>query len=204
MTVQAVVFDIGNVLLKFDYYIAARRLAERNKLSELPAREPIVEVKQRYEGGQISRWEFLASVMPAFRDPGPPEEFVAIWQDIFEPNTPMVDFARSLHGRIPLYLLSNIGCIHREFIFERYPFFGLFQGGVYSYEEKSLKPERRIFEVAIQRYALDPSRTLYIDDLEPNIAQAQDLGFFAIQYDHTRHDDFLHACRGIDVPASAL
>lgn len=204
MTIQAVVFDIGNVLLKFDYYIAARRLAERNNLPVLPDRDPIVDVKQRYEGGQISRQEFLAEIMPAFRDPGPPEDFIAIWEDIFEPNLPMVDFARSLRGRVPLHLLSNIGCIHREFIFRRYPFFDLFQSGVYSYEEKSLKPERRIFEIAIEKCALDPARTLYIDDLEPNVAQARDLGFIAVCYDHARHGDFLRVCPGIDAPAPAL
>jgi putative hydrolase of the HAD superfamily len=103
----------------------------------------------------------------------------------------MVEWARSMHGKVPLYLLSNIGCIHHDHIFEEYDFFRtLFDDGVYSYKAGIMKPERRIFEIARAQFGVDPSRTLYIDDLEENVRGAESVGFLGHHYDPMRHDLF--------------
>lgn len=190
MNADAILFDIGNVLLKFDFLPAARKLMEKNGLTEPPDREQVIAIKNRYEGGLLSRTEFLREVRPHFRDEGPEEEFIRIWADIFEPNAPMVALVEQLHGKLPLYLLSNIGCIHREFIFGNYTFFRRFDGGVYSYEEAVSKPSPEIYQRAIRRFGLDPARTIYIDDLPANIEAGEQAGFVALPYDFNRHGEF--------------
>jgi FMN phosphatase YigB (HAD superfamily) len=186
--IDAVIFDIGNVLLKFDYLVAAHRLMEHNNLAELPARAPIVAAKEALEGGRINRAEFLRLVRPEFSHDGTDAEFIAMWEDIFEENEPMTRFATELAARgVPTYLLSNISCIHHEFIFHRYPVFATFRDAVFSYRAGSLKPESRIYEIAIAQFGIVPERTLFIDDLAANIAAAEAAGLRGLVYDYRDH-----------------
>ena len=99
--------------------------------------------------------------------------------------------AADLRVKIPLYLLSNIGCIHHDHIFEEYDFFGkLFIDGIYSYKAGVMKPELRIFELARTQFGVNPSTTLYIDDLEENVRGAESVGFIGHHYNPARHDLF--------------
>jgi len=64
----------------------------------------------------------------------------------------------------------------------RYPFFGYFDGCVISGIEGVAKPDRRIFEMLLSRYGLEPATTVFIDDTDANIDVARDLGLVAIRY----------------------
>jgi len=190
--IRAFIFDIGNVLLRFDFSLVYKRLAPLCD-GELPSDiEPRVDaIKVIYEAGEISRDEFLKKVFDLLRFRGTEAQFVAAWEDIFEENAPMVSLVESLHGRYPLYLLSNTSDIHAEFILRRYPFFGRFSDGVYSYRVRCAKPDRAIYDLAARQFGVAPGETIFIDDLPANIASAREAGFNAIQYDFRRHDAFL-------------
>ena len=81
-----------------------------------------------------------------------------------------------------LYVLSNMS---REFIdyLRRFPVYAQFDGEVVSCEELVVKPERRIYEILLDRYALQPSETLFIDDREANIKAARALGIHGFRFD---------------------
>jgi len=194
-SITAIVFDIGNVLLKFDYTLAADRLKQKNSLTQLPDRDEVVEIKNLYESGRLTREEFLARVRPLFADLGTDEEFMAIWADIFEVNEPMVEFVQQVAGRVPIYLLSNIGCIHLEHIRRQYAFFQQFDGGVFSYQVTCAKPEPEIYVRATESLRLEPSTTLFIDDLPENIEEATRQGWRGLRYQFQKHADFLSAVR---------
>jgi FMN phosphatase YigB (HAD superfamily) len=192
MQIQAVIFDIGNVLLTFDYFIAERALVDHTGVANPPSVEDLHPHRIDHETGRSTREDFVRIVREAFAHDGPEDHFLELWTRIFQVNTPMVEWARSLHGRKPLYLLSNIGCIHHDHIFREYDFFGtLFSDGIYSYREGVMKPEQRIFQLARERFSVDPSATLYIDDLEENVRGAESEGFIVHHYDPARHDLFL-------------
>lgn len=74
-----------------------------------------------------------------------------------------------------LFVLSNMS---REFIdfLRRTDIYSYFDGEVVSCEEGTIKPEPRIYEILLERYALDASQTLFIDDRRSNIAQAEAMG----------------------------
>jgi putative hydrolase of the HAD superfamily len=186
--IQAVIFDIGNVLLTFDYFIAERALVAHTGIEKAPSVEDLHPLRIDHETGRIPREDFVRIVREAFSHDGPEDHFLELWTGIFQVNEPMVQWARSLHGKVPLYLLSNIGCIHHDHIFGEYDFFGtLFDDGVYSYKAGVMKPERRIFEIARTQFGVDPSRTLYIDDLEENVRGAEEAGFVGHHYDPSAH-----------------
>jgi len=187
MKIQAAIFDIGNVLLPFDYERAGTRLVAENRPSAPPDRERIKAAHIKHELGQIDRATFLSIVRPEFNHTGPEKDFVAIWEDIFFPNPPMDALVARLSERLPLYLLSNTNCIHRESIHRDYPVFGFFRDAVYSYEVGLMKPDPAIFHLAAKRFGVDPARTLYIDDMPENVEAAKSAGFLAIRYDHRTH-----------------
>ncbi len=188
MKITAAIFDIGNVLLPFDYMKAANRLIAENQPVSPPDRAVVVAAKEQLELGKIDRSEFLCRVRPLFNHTGPEEDFLAIWEDIFVPNPPMHELVEELSARMPLYLLSNISDIHRESIHRDYPVFRFFQSGIYSYEVGLLKPDPAIFELTAQRLNVIPASTLFIDDMADNIASAEAAGFCCVHYSHTDHD----------------
>ena len=89
------------------------------------------------------------------------------------------------------YVLSNMS---REFIdfLRRMPVYAHFDGEVVSCEERVVKPERRIYEILLDRYGLAPEATLFIDDRRANVEAAAELGVGGFVFDH--HDPGL-SCR---------
>ena len=99
----------------------------------------------------------------------------------------MTHLVGKLHARYPLYLLSNTSDIHADYFEAKYPVFQRFSGAVYSHLAGCVKPGRPIFEIAIRQFDVEPGETVFIDDLAPNVAAAREMGFHALQYDHTQH-----------------
>src|SRR5690606_39952835 len=94
------------------------------------------------------------------------------------PIEPTVDILREPRSSgIPLYALTNCSAEKWEIAKQRGSFLGDFDGEVVAGKERVVKPDPRIYEILIERYALDPRHTLYTDDLSENIEQARRLGF---------------------------
>lgn len=75
-----------------------------------------------------------------------------------------------------LYFLSNFPMDLFEEVKTGYYFFKYFDGGVISAEAKSSKPDRRIYEILMEKYNLVPNQCLFIDDLEVNVKAAEASG----------------------------
>lgn len=184
---SALLSDVGKVLIDFDFSIAARRLAER---CDHPAETVMTlfdGIKLPYEDGRMDDATFVREAIAATGFRGSPEEFEAVWCEIFTQNEPMHATLGALAGRLPMFLLSNTSGLHKDYFLRTFPVFRLFQGGVYSYSAGCSKPGEEIFHQAIAQLDLDPARTFYIDDLEANIATAARLGFRAFHYSFARH-----------------
>jgi len=191
--INAYLFDIGNVILGFDFTIAVRKLRAFGITHEDPLSH-ISETKNRYEAGHIDDEEFVELAIEELGFTGNHTDFVPIWQEIFHENQPMVDSIRDLAERgHPLYLLSNTNGLHVDYILRQHPIFEAFSGGVYSHEAKSMKPEQPMYQQAIDRFGLVPGETLYIDDLPANIETGKSMGFLTHQYDLSNHAAFLAA-----------
>jgi HAD superfamily hydrolase (TIGR01509 family) len=61
--------------------------------------------------------------------------------------------------------------------------FQSFDGGVASFESETKKPDLKIYTLLIEKYGLDVSKTIFIDDKEENIDTARDLGMWVIDFD---------------------
>ena len=82
--------------------------------------------------------------------------------------------------KISCYVLSNWSAETFEGMTDDYPFLKKFDGIILSGQEKIIKPLEGIFLIAIDRYKLIPSETIFIDDKLENIQTAIRLGFKTI------------------------
>lgn len=184
-------FDIGKVLLDFDFESSLRPL--------LPADEPdpdarlhrVLGDKDAFERGDIPLDDYLAH---AERELGPGADrdaFVAAWRGIFTPNAPMWEtVARLRADGHRLFWFSNINPIHAPWLFEAYEVFRHFDGGTCSYQVGLIKPEPAIYRHVIEAHGLVPEETLYIDDLEANAEAGIASGFRTHRYDLSDHAAF--------------
>ncbi|MBR7114344.1 MAG: HAD family phosphatase [Alistipes sp.] len=81
-----------------------------------------------------------------------------------------------------IYGLTNWSAETFPMIRDTYPVFGEFDGIVVSGEEHLLKPDAAIYRCLLDRYALTPAESIFIDDNEANVAAALDLGLEAHRF----------------------
>lgn len=192
--IRAFLFDVGNVLLRFDFSICLKALASKSEIADpLATFARFDQVKAAYEDGQIDRAAFLRAVFDVLNYRGTEPNFITAWENIFDPNEQMFAVVETLRGHYPLYLLSNTNDIHREYFMKRWPVFQHFTGGTYSDVAHASKPSRTIYEIACRDLGLEPATTFFIDDLLPNIETARTLGFQTHHYHHERHGELLSA-----------
>ena len=186
-------FDIGKVLLDFDFETSLRKFLPSNHPDPAAALDKLLARKDEFEAGQISSEDYTRWSLETLEFDVSTEVFHHAWRNIFTPNPPMWETVRKLHATgHRLILFSNINGIHSPWIFENFPEFSLFHGAVLSYEVGAIKPQPEIYQHAIDKYSLVPENTLYIDDLPANIATGQQLGFQTHFYDLHNHQAFEH------------
>jgi putative hydrolase of the HAD superfamily len=187
-TIESVIFDLGNVLVFFDWNVTAEKMCARTgrtrrELMDYIFATPYV---NQFERGQIDGQRFFEVISQDLSLTISRAEFDLMWSDIFAPNEPMIALARRLKGRYRRLILSNTIPPHIDFVRARFPFFSEFDGYVFSYEAGAMKPERQIYEHLLRKFGLEAERTVLIDDLLGNVEAARGLGMKGIQ--HVSHE----------------
>jgi HAD superfamily hydrolase (TIGR01509 family) len=186
---EAIIFDIGNVLLSFDFGRTFRRLAPQCGVSTSEVLSVLNRLKNPFESGRLGVDDFLKQVTSELGYRGDVAELRLAWQEIFEPIEQTHALVRRLHSQIPLYLLSNTNDLHTEYFLSRYSVFECFQDAIFSQRVGLLKPNPEIYRVAARRFSLRPENALFIDDLEENVESAAAVGLKTHQYNASRHED---------------
>jgi putative hydrolase of the HAD superfamily len=170
--VKVVVFDLGKVLVDFDYGIAGRKIASRAKMPATDLAQFLVHVPLiiRYETGLLTSEQFYQEVRAASGFLGDMEEFASLFADIFTPIEPMVHLQSELRRLgFPTYIFSNTNELAIRFIRRSFPFFQNFDGYILSYEHCSMKPESKLYEVVELQSGRRGAEILYLDDRPENI-----------------------------------
>ena len=167
-----VVFDLGKVLLDFDYSIAGRRVAAQAKMSDEEVHKFLNQspLLYRYETGLMTRVEFFDEVCQATGFSGNLEEFGGFFADIFAEMPPMIALHAELRNRsVPTYIFSNTNDLAIEHIRRNFPFFANFDGYILSYEVRSMKPDVKIYEALEAMTGRRGAEILYLDDRPENV-----------------------------------
>lgn len=100
-----------------------------------------------------------------------------------QPQPDTVALLRSLKAAgHRLFYLSNMPLPYAEHLERHNPFIGDFADGIFSARVGLMKPRAEIFDLAERRFALDPARTVFIDDHAGNASAARGRGWQAVQF----------------------
>lgn len=182
---SAVIFDLGKVLLDFDYGKVATRMLQYCKISQDQIIEAINQspLLHRYETGLMTTIEFFDEIKRSSQFCGAFSDFSRIFSDIFAPIPEMIELhSRLRQAGIPTYVFSNTNEMAVEHIRQTYPFFATFSGYIYSYEHRSMKPDEAIYKVVEKQTNRTGGELLYIDDRLENVEQGAARGWTAVHH----------------------
>lgn len=180
--IESVVFDVGRVLVDFGYHDLFPFLREHG--ARIPGTEAFIEQTKllEYEHGRISSSEFLSNIRAMLEVEPAAGELERRWCDIFAPIEEMTSLATALKSSVRVYLLSNTGELHWAHLGSAYRLFDHAHGAIASFEVNAMKPSALIYEAARERFDLDPSRTVFIDDIAANVRGAMRCGWHGIHH----------------------
>jgi putative hydrolase of the HAD superfamily len=188
--IEVILYDLGNVILPFNHYQIAEKLARFSQNGESGSPEAIFSFLfarekgtiNAYETGKVSTSEFFLDLKKSFRLSLSFEAFVPIWNDIFVENPEVSEMVLSQKGRWKLGLVSNTNSLHFDYALSKFPILHVFDRWILSHEVGSKKPDAGIFHKAIEWASVEPEKILFIDDMKKNVEAAVSLGIQGIHF----------------------
>ncbi len=177
--IKAILFDLGKVLLHFNFEPAFRRLAKHCQYSAKEIEDFFIQsgLEVLYDGGQISSRVFYQKVKEALGLRLNFSAFEKTWNEIFTPVPGMEKLVQELKKQYRLVLISNTNAMHFAYAFKRYPVLKKFDRLILSFKEKIRKPDERIYRKAAKACQAKPNEIFYIDDRADLTQAASELGF---------------------------
>jgi epoxide hydrolase-like predicted phosphatase len=185
MTIKAIIFDLGGVLLRTADFSPREKLAERLGMGQHELVEFIFggESGDQAQRGNINvqqHWDNLAAQLHMSR-----QEFNQVLGEFFsndELDQSMLEFVRSLHQTYQTGLLSNAFGDLREIIRERWHFEDAFDDMIISAEVGLVKPDVTIYQLAVEQLGVKADEAVFIDDMQRNITGAMKAGLQGIHF----------------------
>ncbi len=186
--IKNIVFDVGKVLVDFDWQSFFDALGFSPEAYEEVAKATVQsELWNEFDRSKMADEEILEGFLE--HAPGRRNEVMRFWDNIgscirrYDYAFPWI---RSLQERgYGVYLLSNYPRRIYSQSIEELAFVEIVDGAVFSYEVQYTKPEREIYEALLRKYGLNPTECVFIDDNRANIVAANELGMATIHF-HTK------------------
>ena len=180
--IKNIIFDIGNVILKFsrDFLLSSIYTGEDYEL----LKEKLFCDWEQLDEDLISLTDYETKVLNSL--PKRLHSYALAVLNNWEYFMRYTKGTRELIAELKqkgykLYILSNMTrhFIEREY---KFPIFDLFDGIVYSAPIKMIKPNPEIYEYILAKYSLNPTECLFIDDMKTNLATAARFGIKTFLY----------------------
>lgn len=185
MMIKAIIFDFGGVILRTQDWVGRRRWEERLGLAENEAEWVVFnsEWGRKAQQGEISytalwqgigrRFGLAAAELQQFQ-----RDFWA--GDVLDWG--LVALIRGLRSSYQTALISNAFNDLRDVLSSQFAIADAFDHLIISAEEGIMKPDPRIFHIALQKLGCRPEEALFIDDFAVNIAGARAVGLHTIHF----------------------
>jgi 2-haloacid dehalogenase len=181
-SIDAIVFDVGGVLIDWDPRHLYRKIFRDDERMETFLSQVCTPTWHAQHDLGVP---FSTSIPTLVTQHPEWSAEIRAWADRFEemwkgPVTGSVEIFAALRGsdnRVPIYAATNWGSENWKLAKTLFPFLAWFDGEVVSADVGLLKPDPRFFELLVRRFDLTPPSTLYIDDNADNVRRACRTGF---------------------------
>ena len=180
-----VVFDVGNVLLRWDPHLLYAKLIPDAEKRDWFARN-VCTAAWNVEQDRGRSWEEAVALLVA-QHPEWTAEIKASderWHETI-PGTVEANVAvlKELADRgDEVYAITNFSREKWAECLIRFPFLQRFTGAVVSAHERLIKPDPAIFELLLSRYGLEAGRCIFVDDSLRNVEAARAVGMQAVHF----------------------
>jgi len=184
MSIKAVFFDLGGVIVRTEFQAPRQQLAEKLGM-EYDDLDRIVfnsDSGRKASMGEISSAEHWASVLQRLKRPA--SEISLIRDEFFAGDIvdrTLLEYIRSLRGKYKTGIISNAWSDLRDFI-TREKFGDAFDDMIISAEVGAMKPEPKIFQIALERFGVKPKEAVFVDDFYVNIEGCEKVGMKGIHF----------------------
>ncbi len=197
--IEALLFDLGGVLINIDAQRAVRHWEPLSSLSraQLQQRFTVDEALRQYESGEIDTTAYVAHLRREFELHASDSAIVAGWNAILvseiEPALQAVVAART---HFPCFAFSNTSPAHQVAWSSAFPRVATaFDRLFLSFEIGARKPDIAAFRLVTDAIGKDADRVLFFDDTPANVQGARDAGLQAVQV--TDHRDLHRTLAGL-------
>lgn len=186
-----VVFDFGGVVFQWRPKELLKRTLPHRAVDEAAAQQLVLDFFQNYEGdwGRFDRGTIeVPELAPLIAERlgfelGEVQAVIDAVPGELAAQKETVELLHRLHDQgHKLYFLSNMPEPYAVHLESTHAFFSRFTDGVFSSRVKLIKPEPEIFQLATERFGIEPSQTVFIDDVAKNVEIARAHGWHAIQF----------------------
>lgn len=200
-TIEGVVFDLGGVLIDWDPRYLYRKLFDDEEAMEVFLREVCNGAwNEKQDAGRrlseatetlIAEHPDKADLIRAYYDR---------WPEMLAGSLPqtVAVLAELKEASIPLFSLTNWSAETFPVALERFDFLQWFENIVVSGAEGVIKPDRRCFDILIERTGLPAAGLVFVDDRTDNVVEARNAGFQALQF--TTADQLRQDLRALGLP----
>ncbi len=185
-----IIFDLGCVVFHRD---AKKTPQEIMEFFTFVRQEPPPHFWEQYDRGTLTQTEVYEE-LSQFK--GRSVEYCRdivkqsiIRQDVVEPTARLIEDLKAAGYK--LYVLSNMSRDYIDNLRQR-PIYKYFDGDVVSCEEGAIKPEAKIYNRLLERFELEPSESIFIDDRAANIEAARNIGIAGFHFDYPNAEE---SCR---------
>ena len=196
MTIKAIAFDLGGVVIDLDFSNFYNRIITQSPLNkpQTPIMLEFFRQSDIYHQGNMSDKEFyqLACELLQVCELNQSEFFDAFNSIISGINSEVVEIIRKIrdNNRHKLLALSNVNASHWDYIQKKkWEFIDFFDELILSHEIHLIKPDPKVFNYTIQKAGCKPKQIVFIDDGLNNVRSARELGIIGIKY--TNEDELI-------------
>lgn len=172
-----IIFDLGNVLVTFRPDDFLHDLFDDEKVIKACKEVYFSDLWNAYDRGIYTAKQMVSFGIRLYPQYSRQlKDMMEKWVTYVRPIDTMMDRIDSLKEKgYDLYILSNLPEDCYKYLMKHYAFMNAMKG-VFSFQEKRIKPDVRIYQILFDRYQLDPEDCLFIDDTKENVDQARKLG----------------------------
>ena len=184
MSIRAVLFDLGGVIVRTEYQAPRQHLAERLGMEYDDLVKIVFDSDSGYQAsiGAIppeAHWDWVLKRLKR-----PASELESIRHEFFAGDIidrTLLDFLRSLRGTYKTGLISNAWGDLREYLL-REKIDDAFDHMIISAEVGAVKPEAKIYQTALEQVGVKPKEMVFVDDFAVNIVGCEKIGIQGILF----------------------